>query len=119
MLAMNSDFASMLYECVLGNSTPRIVQLVPREEVQPCCSEASLQHVRRPLIRAQEHRAADADPHGAWTQPGEEGPRALLPPHLLRDVQHALPLRRQHEPRLDHVERRRQPRGHRARQRAI
>lgn len=82
-----------------------------------------LEGIPRPLVTAQEHGAADSNPGN----PRHDSPPEGAEPFLPRDASHHIPhpdtsglaalitSSREHDPRLDHIQRRRQTRGDRTR----
>lgn len=68
------------------------------------------QHITRPLIAPQEHRTPDTDPHRPRSNTTPEHPPTLLAPNPPRQRENTLSLPRQHHPRLQHIQRRRQSR---------
>jgi hypothetical protein len=75
----------------------------------------SPQCITRPLIRTQKNRSTNTYPPHPRSQPREKRPRPTLPQYRPQHSTHGLFLPRQHHPRLQHIKRRREPRGHGAR----
>jgi hypothetical protein len=82
------------------------------------CLVLSTQEIARPLVAAQEDSTAHTDPPHPRPYPREERPGPALLQYRAQHGEHGLFLPRQHHPRLQNVQRRREPRGHGARHRA-
>lgn len=75
--------------------------------------------VDNPLVAPEEYRSANRYPRHARRDARKEGPDALVSHHAPEHLAHRHALLGQHDPRLEHVERRRRRGGHASRQAAV
>lgn len=71
------------------------------------------------LVAAQEDSPPNRNPRHTRRKPSEEGPYPLIARNLGEDMRDGHALLGQHDPRLEHVERRRQPCGDATRYAAV